>query len=84
MTKKIDNWYRREIAAKEKAVRQSERELQVAELALAKVQAELAYYKGQLEFYQKMADLTDEEDEAFEKAVQQEKPAAMLEILEAA
>jgi len=67
MTQKNENWYRRELPEKQKKLLQAEREFKVAELALNKAQAELAYRKAELEHYQVMADLTDEEMRQWEE-----------------
>jgi hypothetical protein len=63
----LTNWYRRDLPEKKKALERAEREYKMASLALSKAQAELAYRKAELEHYQVMADVTDEEDKEREE-----------------
>lgn len=70
MTTQANNWYRLEIPKKEKDLKRAESELNLAKLALAKCQAQFDFAEGQLDYYCKMADLTDEEGAARDAQMQ--------------
>lgn len=71
MATQSTNWYRNDIPEKTKNLEKAEREYVMATLALKKAEAELNYCKAQLEHYQTMADLTDEDNRQMEEQRQE-------------
>lgn len=71
MTTQPTNWYRNDIPEKTKELKKAEREYEMADLALKKAEAELNYRKAQLQHFQIMADLTDEDNRQMEEQRQE-------------
>lgn len=71
MAAQPNNWYRDSIPEKTKELEKAQREYEMAELALKIAEAELNYRKAQMEHFQTMADLTDEDNRRMEDQRQQ-------------